>query len=142
MAGSGPRNANGWCKRLRCRAGEALRCVGGAVRDALLERPVTDIDAATPLLPEAVMALLQKAGIKAIPTGIDHGTVTAVIDKKHFEITTLRKDVATDGRHATVAYTDDWKADAARRDFTMNAMYLSPEGELFDYFWAARRDSA
>lgn len=115
-------------------AGAPLRFVGGAVRDALLKREVKDVDAATPLLPEAVMALLQKAGIKAIPTGIAHGTVTAVIGKRHFEITTLRRDVSTDGRHAEVAYTDDWKADAARRDFTINALYLSPEGELFDYF--------
>jgi poly(A) polymerase len=111
-----------------------FRFVGGAVRDALLKRQVTDVDAATPLVPEKVMKLLKKAGINAIPTGIDHGTVTAVIGKKHFEITTLRKDVSTDGRHAQVEYTDDWKADAARRDFTMNAMYFSPAGELFDYF--------
>jgi len=112
----------------------AFRFVGGAVRDTLLSREVTDVDAATTLLPDAVMALLQQTGIRAIPTGIDHGTITAVIDGKHFEITTLRKDVATDGRHAEVAFTDDWKEDAARRDFTMNALYLSPEGELFDYF--------
>lgn len=111
-----------------------LRFVGGAVRDTLLEKAVGDVDAATPLLPEATMALLQAAHIKAIPTGLAHGTITAVIDGKHFEITTLRRDVATDGRHAVVEYTDDWQADAARRDFTMNALYLSPAGELFDYF--------
>ena len=110
-----------------------LRFVGGAVRDALLGRPVTDVDAATPLPPQQVMALLEKAGIKAIPTGLAHGTVTAVIGKKHFEITTLRRDIKTDGRHAEVAFTNDWKEDAQRRDFTMNALYLSPEGELFDY---------
>src|SRR5579872_7361897 len=115
-----------------------IRFVGGCVRDALLGRAVQDVDVATPLRPEATMALLQKAGIKAIPTGIDHGTATAVIHGKHFEITTLRKDVSTDGRHATVAYTDDWKEDAARRDFTINALYLSPDGELFDYFNGAR----
>ena len=111
-----------------------LRFVGGAVRDALAGRATSDVDVATPALPEAVMELLAAANIQAIPTGIKHGTVTAVLDKKHFEITTLRKDVSTDGRHAEVAYTDDWKADAARRDFTMNALYLSPAGELFDYF--------
>jgi len=111
-----------------------LRFVGGAVRDAVLGREVTDVDAATPLLPEAVIALLEKSKIKAVPTGLAHGTVTAVIDARHFEITTLRRDVATDGRHAEVQYTDNWQADAARRDFTMNALYLSPEGELFDYF--------
>ena len=113
---------------------DSLRFVGGAVRDALVGKEVKDVDAATILLPEATMALLEKAGIKAIPTGIAHGTVTAAIDGKTFEVTTLRRDVQTDGRHAVVAYTDDWKADAARRDFTMNAMYLSPAGELFDYF--------
>lgn len=115
-------------------AKDELRFVGGCVRDALLLRTVTDVDAATPLKPDAVMALLANAKIKAVPTGLDHGTVTAVIDGKHFEITTLRRDVATDGRHAEVAHTDDWKEDAERRDFTMNALYLSPAGELFDYF--------
>ncbi|MDE3060082.1 MAG: CCA tRNA nucleotidyltransferase, partial [Pseudomonadota bacterium] len=110
---------------------------GGAVRDALLNRPVKDVDAATPLAPDAVLALLKKARIKALPTGIDHGTVTAVIGTRHCEITTLRRDVSTDGRHAVVEYTDDWQQDAARRDFTMNALYLSPEGELFDYFGGA-----
>lgn len=111
-----------------------LRFVGGAVRDALLGREVIDVDAATILLPDAVMALLKNAGITAIPTGIDHGTVTAVIDKKHFEITTLRSDTSCDGRHAHVAFGTDWEKDAERRDFTMNALYLSPSGELFDYF--------
>lgn len=111
-----------------------LRFVGGCVRDALLSRPLGDIDVATPALPESVMKLLENAGIKAIPTGILHGTVTALIDEKKFEITTLRKDIATDGRHAEVAFVDDWKEDAARRDFTMNALYVSPERELFDYF--------
>lgn len=110
-----------------------LRFVGGAVRDALLGIDVQDVDAATPAIPDAVLALLKKAKIRAIPTGIAHGTVTAVIEGKHFEITTLRRDVATDGRHAEVAFTDDWEEDARRRDFTMNALYLSPEGELFDY---------
>jgi poly(A) polymerase len=112
----------------------SLRFVGGAVRDTLLERQVIDVDAATPLVPDGVMALLEKSGIRALPTGIAHGTVTALIGKKHFEITTLRRDVDTDGRHATVSYTDDWQEDAKRRDFTMNALYLTPEGEMFDYF--------
>jgi len=113
---------------------ENIRFVGGAVRDAVLGRAAQDVDAATLLLPQDVTERLQKAGIKAIPTGLAHGTITALIGKKHFEITTLRRDVATDGRHAEVAFTDDWKADASRRDFTMNALYLSPAGELFDYF--------
>lgn len=114
-------------------AGE-LRFVGGCVRDAVLERPVQDVDAATPRMPDEVMAKLTGAHIKVVPTGIDHGTITAVIGKKHFEITTLRKDTSCDGRHAEVAFTDDWKEDARRRDFTMNALYLSSNGELFDYF--------
>jgi poly(A) polymerase len=113
---------------------DSLRFVGGAVRDSLLGRTVHDVDAATILRPDQTTAVLQRAGIKALPTGIAHGTVTAVIGKKTFEITTLRKDMACDGRHAEVAFTDDWKQDAQRRDFTMNALYLSPEGKLFDYF--------
>ena len=111
-----------------------LRFVGGAVRDALIEKQVTDVDAATPFLPEQVISLLEAANIRVIPTGIMHGTVTAIIEKRAFEITTLRKDTACDGRHAEVAFTDDWQVDAARRDFTINALYLSPSGELFDYF--------
>jgi poly(A) polymerase len=118
-------------------SGAPMRFVGGSVRDALLGKAVKDVDVATSLVPDDVIKLLTKAGIKSIPTGIDHGTVTAVIDKKHFEITTLRKDVSTDGRWAEVAYTDDWKEDASRRDFTMNALYLSPQGEVFDYFGGA-----
>lgn len=110
-----------------------LRFVGGAVRDALLARPVSDVDAATPMPPEDVLALLKKSKIKAIPTGISHGTITAVVDEKTFEITTLRRDVATDGRHAVVAYTDSWEEDAARRDFTMNALYCDAEGNVSDY---------
>lgn len=114
-----------------------IRFVGGCVRDTLLGRTVKDIDAATPLPPDDVMALLSRASIKAIPTGIQHGTVTAVIGKKPVEITTLRKDVETYGRHAKVEYTDDWQTDAGRRDFTINALYLAPDGELFDYFCGA-----
>lgn len=112
--------------------GAEARFVGGCVRDAVLGRAVKDIDIATGEPPEKVMALLQQAGIKAIPTGIAHGTVTAVIDEARFEITTLRLDVETDGRHAKVAFTDDWTQDAARRDFTINALYLAPDGRLFD----------
>ena len=111
------------------------RLVGGAVRDLALGEESKDLDIATPLRPDAVMALLQKAHIKAVPTGIDHGTVTAVSSGTVVEVTTLRADVSTDGRRATVAFTDDWEADAARRDFTINALYADPEtGALFDYF--------
>lgn len=111
------------------------RYVGGAVRDDLLGLPVSDIDLATRIQPLEVIDRLEKAKIKAVPTGMDHGTVTAVSDGHPFEITTLRRDVSTDGRRATVAFTDDWKEDAARRDFTINALSADPiTGELFDYF--------
>jgi len=110
------------------------RLVGGCVRDALANRPVADIDLATPDPPEEVIAALEKAGLRAVPTGLAHGTITAVSDHRGFEITTLRRDIATDGRHATVAWSDDWREDAARRDFTINAMSLRPDGALFDYF--------
>ena len=111
------------------------RIVGGAVRDSLLGRAVHDIDLATPLRPEEVMQRLKAAGLKAVPTGIDHGTVTAVSDGRTFEVTTLRRDVSTDGRRATVAFSDDWREDAARRDFTINALYADPQtGEIADYF--------
>jgi poly(A) polymerase len=111
------------------------RYVGGAVRDDLLGLPISDIDLATRIPPEEVVERLEKARIKAVPTGIDHGTITAVSDGHPFEITTLRRDVSTDGRRATVAFTDDWKEDAARRDFTINALSADPAtGELFDYF--------
>jgi poly(A) polymerase len=113
-------------------AGIAARFVGGCVRDALLKRPIADIDLATPARPEEVMAALEKAGIKAVPTGIAHGTVTAVVPPRHFEITTLRRDVETYGRHAKVAFDADWAEDAARRDFTINAIYLDPDGTLHD----------
>ena len=112
--------------------GEA-RFVGGAVRDALTGRKVIDIDIATPLTPAEVIARLSAAGIKSVPTGIAHGTITAIAGGKPFEITTLRRDVETDGRHAEVAFTDDWEEDARRRDFTMNALYVSADGEIFDY---------
>ncbi len=117
-------------------AGEGLcRFVGGAVRDTLLGIPVADLDIATALSPDAVMARLRAAGIRVVPTGLEHGTVTAVLESGPVEVTTLRRDVSTDGRHATVAFTDDWREDAARRDFTMNALYADPRtGALFDYF--------
>lgn len=115
-------------------AGGSARFVGGAVRNALLGLNVDDIDITTPLLPNEVMRRLEAARIRAVPTGIDHGTVTAIVDGKAFEITTLRRDVETDGRHAVVAFSDDWEEDASRRDFTINALYASPDGEVFDYF--------
>ncbi|HVZ69644.1 MAG TPA: CCA tRNA nucleotidyltransferase [Rhizomicrobium sp.] len=110
------------------------RFVGGAVRNALLGQPVTEVDIATPLTPQEVTKRLEAAKLKAVPTGIEHGTVTAISNGKSFEVTTLRRDVATDGRRAVVAFTADWKEDAARRDFTMNALYASADGEIFDYF--------
>lgn len=113
-------------------AGATARFVGGCVRDALMGRPVGDIDIATDAEPDAVTAALTRAGIKVVPTGIAHGTVTAVTDHAHFEITTLRRDVETFGRHARVAFTDDWAADAARRDFTMNALFLDGDGAVYD----------
>ena len=114
--------------------GAMVRFVGGCVRDAVLERTVKDVDLATPDEPETVMSLLKAAGIRAVPTGLKHGTVTAVIGRAQFEITTLRRDVETHGRHATVAFTDDWADDAARRDFTINALYCDPDGTLYDPF--------
>jgi len=122
--------------RVTAALGEGMgRYVGGAVRDTLLALPVTDVDIATPHPPERVVTLLEAAGIKAVPTGIAHGTITAVASGTVVEVTTLRHDIATDGRHATVAFTDDWQADAARRDFTINALYADPAtGEVFDYF--------
>jgi poly(A) polymerase len=117
-------------------AAEGLtRYVGGAVRDELLQLPVSDFDLATRLRPDEVIERLEQAGIKTVPTGIEHGTVTAVIARHPVEVTTLRRDVSTDGRRATVAFTDDWKEDAARRDFTINALSAHPNtGALFDYF--------
>jgi poly(A) polymerase/tRNA nucleotidyltransferase (CCA-adding enzyme) len=110
------------------------RIVGGAVRDAVAGRDVADVDLATPRLPADVIAALRAAGLKSAPTGIEHGTVTAIADHRGFEVTTLRRDVATDGRRAVVAFTDDFAEDAARRDFTINAMSMTPAGEVFDYF--------
>ncbi len=111
---------------------EHARIVGGAVRNALLGEPVRDIDFATTWPPEEVMRRLSRAGFSMHPVGLDHGSVLAAKDGRTFEITTLRRDVKTDGRHAVVAYTDDWAEDARRRDFTMNALYLDAEGRLHD----------
>ena len=113
----------------------ATRYVGGCVRDTLLGLPVSDVDLATRLPPQKVIERLEKAGIKAVPTGLAHGTVTAVIGGEPVEVTTLRRDVSTDGRRATIAYTDDWKEDAGRRDFTINAFSADPgSGRIHDYF--------
>ena len=127
-----------WLKSRHClMAAEALgaehiRFVGGAVRNSLMDLPVSDIDAATDYHPEEAMKLLKAKGFKVIPTGIDHGTVTAVLDGDVIEVTTLRRDVETDGRRAVVAFTNEWQADAERRDFTINAIYAAIDGTLFD----------
>ena len=113
------------------------RMVGGCVRDAIAGRPVADVDLATPEPPEDVTLALRSAGLKVVPTGLQHGTVTAVSGGRGFEVTTLRRDVATDGRHAEVAWTGDWREDAARRDFTINAMSMDREGAVWDYFGGA-----
>lgn len=119
----------------RALGADNLRWVGGAVRDTLLGAPVKDIDGATPLRPEAVIDRCRAAGIRTVPTGIDHGTVTAILDDGPVEVTTLRRDVATDGRRATVAFASEWQEDAARRDFTINALYAHPETlEIADFF--------
>ncbi|HVU30650.1 MAG TPA: CCA tRNA nucleotidyltransferase, partial [Sphingomicrobium sp.] len=111
------------------------RYVGGAIRDDLLDHRMSDVDLATRLQPPEVMQRLEAAKIKAVPTGIDHGTITAISDGHPYEVTTLRRDVSTDGRRATVAFTTDWEEDAARRDFTINALSADPKtGEIFDYF--------
>jgi poly(A) polymerase/tRNA nucleotidyltransferase (CCA-adding enzyme) len=118
------------------------RLVGGCVRDWLAGRQVTDTDLATPEPPEAVLRALQAANLRAIPTGMAHGTITAVSNGRPYEITTLRRDISTDGRHAEVAWTDDWREDAARRDFTINAMSLDRAGTVHDYFGGAADLSA
>ena len=113
--------------------GEEARAVGGAVRNALLAVPVSEVDVATTALPETVIRRVTKAGFRAVPTGIEHGTVTVVIDEKPFEVTTLRQDIETDGRRATVRFGRDWKADAERRDFTMNALSADRNGRVYDF---------
>jgi tRNA nucleotidyltransferase/poly(A) polymerase len=114
-------------------SGEEARVVGGAARNALMELPLNDIDIATTALPEEVMRRAAAAGLKAVPTGIDHGTITLVVDGTPFEVTTLRQDVETFGRKARVAFGRDWKADAERRDFTMNALSITADGVVHDY---------
>jgi poly(A) polymerase len=113
-------------------AGHQALFVGGCVRNALLGQPVADIDIATDARPERVLELAAAAGLKAVPTGIDHGTITVVADHAPFEVTTFRRDVSTDGRRATVAYATDIAEDAGRRDFTMNSLYARPDGEVLD----------
>ncbi len=114
--------------------GVGARFVGGCVRDTLLGRAIGDIDLAVDKPPDLVVRALEAATIKVVPTGIKHGTVTAVIERRPFELTTLRRDVETDGRRAVVAFTDDWLIDASRRDFTFNALYAASDGTLFDPF--------
>lgn len=112
--------------------GIEARVVGGAVRNTLIGKAASDIDVATPAPPQAVIAAARAAGLGVVPTGLQHGTVTVVVDRVSFEVTTLRRDVATDGRHAVVAFTTEWAADAARRDFTINALYAAADGTLYD----------
>lgn len=108
--------------------------MGGVVRDALLGQTTRDIDIAVAALPEALMAALKAQGYKPIPTGLAHGTVSVYRDGYAFELTSLRRDIYCDGRHAEVAYTNQWQEDAARRDFTINALYATPQGQIFDFF--------
>ncbi|MDB5456437.1 MAG: Polynucleotide adenylyltransferase region, partial [Caulobacter sp.] len=118
---------------LEARGGEGCaRFVGGCVRNSLMRQPIDDIDIATVLTPDEITEALTAAGLRAVPTGVDHGTVTAIAGGKPYEITTLRRDVDTDGRHAVVAFTDDWAQDAARRDFRFNALYLDGAGTVYD----------
>lgn len=122
------------CAALGAEVGDA-RFVGGVVRDTLLGLPVHDVDIATRHGPTTAVERLRTAGIRAVPTGMAHGTITAVLPSGPVEVTTLRRDVSTNGRHAVVAFTDDWREDAARRDFTINALYADPaSGVLYDYF--------
>lgn len=116
------------------RGGIAARFVGGCVRNTVLGQPIDDIDLAVDKPPETVMRALEAARIKVVPTGLKHGTLTAVVEGKPFELTTLRRDVETDGRRAVVAFTDDWLEDAGRRDFTFNALYADPDGTIWDPF--------
>ena len=129
-----------WCEKTAMKRilallnadGGEVRIVGGAVRNALMDLPVVDVDLATTLTPDVVVARAKAAGIKAVPTGIEHGTVTLVIDGEGFEVTTLRRDVETNGRHAQVAFGTDWQTDAERRDLTINALYADEKGEIID----------
>lgn len=114
------------------REGQEIRIVGGAVRNALLDRPVKDVDFATTATPDEVMDMAGRAGLKTVPTGFEHGTVTVIVGGKPFEVTTLREDVETDGRRAQVRFTRDWEKDAQRRDFTINALYAGSDGRIYD----------
>ena len=115
------------------RDGEEARVVGGAVRNALIGEPIAEIDVATTAVPDEVLRRVTAAGFKPVPTGIEHGTITVVIDRHPFEVTTLRQDVETYGRHAKVAFGRDWKTDAERRDFTINALSAARDGTVYDY---------
>jgi poly(A) polymerase len=121
---------------------DSMRFVGGCVRNTLMGRAVDDIDIATRLEPKDTMKALEAAGIRAVPTGIEHGTVTGIVDHVPFEITSLRRDVETDGRRAVVAFTQDWAEDAQRRDFRLNALYAAPDGEVFDPVGGGLEDAA
>ncbi len=125
----------------RAGGADTARFVGGCVRNAVMGAPVRDIDIATTLTPPRVIAALEAAGLKAVPTGIEHGTITAVAKGKPFEITTLRRDVETDGRRAVVAFTTDWAEDAARRDFRLNALYADTGGRIYDPTGAGLADA-
>ncbi len=134
--GDAPWLKNGEVARLLAlldRDGEEARVVGGAVRNALLRLAVDEIDVATTAVPEEVARRVDAAGWKSIPTGIDHGTITVIIEGKPFEVTTLRRDVETYGRKAKVLFGRDWRTDAERRDFTINALSLSADGRIYDY---------
>lgn len=120
---------------------DCARFVGGCVRNAVLGAPIDDVDIATVLTPEAVVKALKAAGLRSAPTGLEHGTVTAISERRPFEITTLRRDVSTDGRRATVAFTDDWAEDAARRDFRLNALYADADGLILDPTGAGYEDA-
>lgn len=115
-------------------AGGEARIVGGAVRDYILNKNIKDVDIASTFEPADLTKILESQNIKVIPTGIDFGTVTAIFKEKPYEITTLRKDINCDGRHAKISYTNDWQEDAARRDFTFNALYMDVNGKIYDYF--------
>lgn len=120
---------------------DCARFVGGCIRNALMRRAVADVDIATRLTPPQVIAALEARRLRAVPTGVEHGTVTAIAEHVPFEITTLRRDVETDGRRAVVAYTDDWAEDAARRDFRLNALYADRQGRLYDYVGGGVEDA-
>ena len=114
--------------------GNEPRFVGGCVRDAVLKRPIKDVDIAVQDQPERVMAMLRDAGLRVVQTGLDHGTITAIVEDRHYEITTLRRDVETDGRRARIAYTNSWFEDASRRDLTINALFADADGQIYDFF--------